>query len=159
MRSSVFKTLSPTDINQLITEFTHFFVKDKTIIDPEAYPGFIICLEGKINYTQEGCVFNEEGWVSKTYKGSRLMKNEDGACCFLAFKKAEALLENLGNKKKAAKLYKKNTAPKNKIYLKDFQYLKKLGEGQFGQVFLVKNMQYGTNLYAIKCLSKDEIRK
>jgi serine/threonine protein kinase len=52
------------------------------------------------------------------------------------------------------KLYKKNSAPKGKIYLKDFQYLKKLGEGQFGQVFLVKNIQYGTNLYAIKCLSK-----
>jgi serine/threonine protein kinase len=58
------------------------------------------------------------------------------------------------NKKKIVKLYKKSEAPKSKIYLKDFQYLKKLGEGQFGQVFLVKNVQYGTNLYAIKCLSK-----
>lgn len=75
MRSAVFKNLSPTDINQLITEFTHFFVKDKTSIDPDAYPGFIICLEGKINNTQEGCVFNEEGWASKTYKGSKLVKN------------------------------------------------------------------------------------
>jgi hypothetical protein len=26
-------------------------------------------------------------------------------------------------------------------------------------VFLVKNIQYGTNLYAIKCLSKEEIKK
>lgn len=43
---------------------------------------------------------------------------------------------------------------KSKAFLKDFQYLKKLGEGQFGQVYLVKNIQYGTNLYAIKCLSK-----
>ena len=43
--------------------------------------------------------------------------------------------------------------------LSDFIYLKKLGEGQFGQVFLVKNVQFGTNLFAIKCLSKDYIKK
>jgi hypothetical protein len=159
MRSSVFKTFSAADVNYLITEFTQFFVKDKTVIDPDAYPGFVICLEGRINNTPEGCVFNEEGWASKTFACSKLVKNEDGNCCFLAFKRAEALLESLSGKKKAAKLYKKNAAPKNKIYLKDFQYLKKLGEGQFGQVFLVKNIQYGTNLYAIKCLSKEEIRK
>ena len=84
------------------------------------------------------------------------MKNDDGNCCFLSFKKAEALFDAINHKKKIAKLYnnKKTTTLNNKIYLKDFQYLKKLGEGQFGQVFLVKNIQYGTNLYAIKCLSK-----
>ena len=41
-----------------------------------------------------------------------------------------------------------------KLNLNDFTYIKRLGEGQFGQVFLVKNVQYGDNLYALKCMSK-----
>lgn len=48
---------------------------------------------------------------------------------------------------------------KSKFNLSDFIHIKKLGEGQFGQVFLVKNLQFGTNLYAIKCLSKEYIKK
>ncbi len=47
----------------------------------------------------------------------------------------------------------------DKINLSDFVYLKKLGAGQFGQVFLVKNVQYGQNLFAVKCLSKDLLKK
>jgi hypothetical protein len=65
----------------------------------------------------------------KIFACSKLVKNEDGDCCFLAFKMAETLLESLSGKKKVVELYKKNTAPKSKIYQKDFQYLKK---GQFG---------------------------
>jgi serine/threonine protein kinase len=49
----------------------------------------------------------------------------------------------------------KSDRNKDKFDLSDFIYLKKLGEGQFGQVFLVKNTHYGTNLFAIKCLSKE----
>jgi hypothetical protein len=75
MRSPLFKNFPPNDINQIITEFQLFPVKDKTVIDPEVYNGFIICLEGKINNTQEGCLFNEEGWASKTYNSARLVKN------------------------------------------------------------------------------------
>lgn len=61
----------------------------------------------------------------------------------------------MGNKKKLVKYQnKKDKTEKTKFSLSDFIYLKKLGEGQFGQVFLVKNVQFGTNLYAIKCLSK-----
>lgn len=157
MRSPIFSHLPPADINSFNTEFTTFHMKDKALVDPQAYPGFIICLEGRLN-NQEGCVFNEEGWSSKSFTCGKLVKQEDGYCCFLSFKRAETLLEAVNNRKKVMKLYKKE-APRGKLYLRDFQYLKKLGEGQFGQVFLVKNVQYGTNLYAIKCLSKEEIRK
>lgn len=42
--------------------------------------------------------------------------------------------------------------------IKDFSVLKKLGEGQFGQVFLVVNNR--TNkIYALKCVSKIETLK
>lgn len=153
MRSNTFRGLAPNDINQIITEFQLFHVKNNTVIDSLAYEGFIICLEGKINQTQEGVIFNEEHWTNKTYKCGKLVKDGDGYCGFLSFKRAEAIFESINSKKKVVKLYKKES-PKASIYLKDFQYLKKLGEGQFGQVFLVKNIQYGTNLYAIKCLSK-----
>ena len=44
MRSPIFKSLPAADINPFITGFTQLFVKDRTAIDPEAYPGFIICL-------------------------------------------------------------------------------------------------------------------
>lgn len=37
--------------------------------------------------------------------------------------------------------------------LKDFSVLKKLGQGQFGQVFLVANNK-NNKLYALKCISK-----
>lgn len=42
--------------------------------------------------------------------------------------------------------------------IKDFLVLKKLGEGQFGQVFLVT---YGKSnkVYALKCISKAETLK
>lgn len=58
MRSNTFRNLAPNDINQIITEFQLFHVKDNTVIDSLAYEGFIICLEGKINQTQEGVIFN-----------------------------------------------------------------------------------------------------
>lgn len=37
--------------------------------------------------------------------------------------------------------------------LKDFSVVKKLGEGQFGQVFLVVH-NASKKLYALKCISK-----
>lgn len=40
----------------------------------------------------------------------------------------------------------------------DFEVVKKLGQGQFGQVFLVKHKKSSGQLYAIKCLSKKAIR-
>lgn len=40
--------------------------------------------------------------------------------------------------------------------LADFVYVKKLGEGQFGHVFLVKHAQTG-ELFALKGISKHQI--
>jgi serine/threonine protein kinase len=37
--------------------------------------------------------------------------------------------------------------------------VRKLGEGQFGQVHLVKNKQTGCGLYAVKCISKEAVRE
>ncbi len=42
MRSTTFGKLPSESINQIITEFQPFFVKDKTVIDNK--DGFIICL-------------------------------------------------------------------------------------------------------------------
>lgn len=42
--------------------------------------------------------------------------------------------------------------------INDFEVVKKLGEGQFGQVFLVKNKKACGELYAVKCLSKKAVR-
>jgi hypothetical protein len=33
-----------------------------------------------------------------------------------------------------------------------------LGEGQFGQVFLIKNKNTGGGYYAVKCISKKAVR-
>ena len=43
--------------------------------------------------------------------------------------------------------------------INDFEIVKKLGEGQFGQVFLVKNKKACGELYAVKCLSKKAVRQ
>ena len=86
------------------------------------------------------------------------MKKGAGHCCYLSFAKAEELFEELNNKKKLVK-YRDRKSIKSKFNISNFIYLKKLGEGQFGQVFLVKNIQFGTHLYAIKCLSKEYIKK
>lgn len=53
----------------------------------------------------------------------------------------------------------KNKHQKSNFDLSNFTYLKKLGEGQFGQVYLVKNVQFGSNLYAVKCLSKEYLKE
>jgi cGMP-dependent protein kinase len=45
-----------------------------------------------------------------------------------------------------------------KIQLGDFQVLKKLGEGQFGTVFLVTDPSK-SKFYALKCISKYETIK
>lgn len=37
--------------------------------------------------------------------------------------------------------------------------VKKLGEGQFGQVFLIKNTNTGGGMFAVKCLSKKAIKE
>lgn len=42
--------------------------------------------------------------------------------------------------------------------LNDFSVIKKLGEGQFGQVFLVMNNK-DLKKYALKCVSKSETLK
>lgn len=76
----------------------------------------------------------------------------------MSFDKAGDIFEDIANKKKLAKFRDKSKQDKNKFNLSGFIYIKKLGEGQFGQVFLVKNVQFGTNLYAIKCLSKEYIK-
>ena len=47
----------------------------------------------------------------------------------------------------------------NQLTIDDFEVVKKLGEGQFGQVFLVKNIKTAGGLFAVKCLSKKAIRK
>ena len=45
------------------------------------------------------------------------------------------------------------------LSIDDFEVVKKLGEGQFGQVFLVKNVNTGGGLFAVKCLSKKAIKE
>jgi serine/threonine protein kinase len=42
------------------------------------------------------------------------------------------------------------------LSLKNFDYLTKLGEGQFGQVFLIKERKLGI-LFALKSVSKEAI--
>lgn len=36
-------------------------------------------------------------------------------------------------------------------------HIKKLGEGQFGKVYLVREFKHSENLYAIKCIKKQEV--
>lgn len=88
MRSTLFKHLNIYEINNIITQFVVLFAKDKTILDPEQHKGFVICLEGKINGCEEGIVFNEDQWTSKSFGCGKLVKNEDGNYGFLSYKKA-----------------------------------------------------------------------
>lgn len=44
----------------------------------------------------------------------------------------------------------------NKIQLRDFQYVNKLGEGQFGTVYLVTDPKK-ERLFALKCISKASV--
>lgn len=39
------------------------------------------------------------------------------------------------------------------------ELLQKLGEGQFGEVFLVRSPNHGNALYAIKCINIEAIKK
>jgi serine/threonine protein kinase len=72
-----------------------------------------------------------------------------------AFKNSQAISKALeaqkNNKITLAEMGKK-------LYLEDFQVAKKLGEGQFGNVFLVSDLAK-EQFFALKCISKQETIK
>jgi cGMP-dependent protein kinase len=43
------------------------------------------------------------------------------------------------------------------LRLEQFICLKKLGEGQFGTVYLVKESKDSKNVYAVKCIKKRQV--
>ncbi len=108
MRSPIFKNINPYDINRIIISFHLFFLKDEERVDPNTYPGLIICLEGSINKQEEGKIFNENNWISRNLVCDEgLVKNGDGYCCFLAFSHLTDILEDITNKKKLVKYQNK----------------------------------------------------
>lgn len=68
LRSSVFKNLDSSDLNKFIIEFQVIQFVDESVINTKEYPGFIVCLEGKINNMGEGKIFNEEAWMIRNLK-------------------------------------------------------------------------------------------
>lgn len=72
-------------------------------------------------------------------------------------------MEVLENRKKLMKASQKCIGEREdniiNLTIDDFEVVKKLGEGQFGQVFLVKNVKTAGGLFAVKCLNKKAIKK
>jgi hypothetical protein len=67
------------------------------MLDQRLYKGFVICLEGKINNKEEGIIFNEDNWKNNSYECDVLIKNGDGYCSFLSFRRAKELFEEFDN--------------------------------------------------------------
>lgn len=125
----------------------------------------IICLEGSINGRPPGSVLAEEEVKSGGAISKDLVKEGTG---MLAIINIEELQKILGkslheiNQKSYALTHEKLMVQEAKkqdcshLFLEKMLFLKKLGEGQFGKVFLVKDSETGQH-YAIKCISKQSV--
>lgn len=92
-----------------------------------------------------------------------MIKNGDGYCSFLSFKGMKELFKEFDNHASMLilkdKLHERLTLNCHQLNLNHFTFIRKIGEGQFGKVLLVKNNQYGNHLYALKVISKQLIRQ
>lgn len=87
-----------------------------------------------------------------------VIKNDPGEYAFLSFDTIDNTMREI-SEKNASRSYSKKNLPADKenvemFNLSQFEFLKELGEGQFGKVYLIKNAGFLGNLYAIKTLRK-----
>jgi serine/threonine protein kinase len=77
----------------------------------------------------------------------------------LTFERLAEILAVIENRKRLIRASQKCIGERDdSLTIYDFEVVKKLGEGQFGQVFLVKNINTGGGLFAVKCLNKKAIK-
>lgn len=93
------------------------------------------------------------------FQGAELTQTKAGLFSYLPYKKLEHLLEMIENGKRSMQLPRKKSLQTHEhINFNDFKYVTKLGEGHFGEVYLVKNSNLSNSFYAIKCLSKEDMK-
>jgi hypothetical protein len=72
-----------------------------------------------------------------------MVKNGDGYCSFLSFKRMKELFEEFDSHASMLilkdKLHERLTLNCHQLNLNHFTFIRKIGEGQFGKVLLVKN--------------------
>lgn len=160
LRTEVLNCYNSVELNNIIMGFESILMSDGDKIDGTKYNGLVIALEGGISGQPEGTLFNMNRWVKGTGKVETLVKNGPGYIGFLSFEKLAEIIKSIENKQKLFRASQRCIPEKdNKFTLTDFEIVRKLGEGQFGQVFLVKNKLTGGGLYAVKCLSKKAVKE
>jgi serine/threonine protein kinase len=99
-------------------------------------------------------------WAKGEWDGETHVKNEAGYIGYLSFEKLSDIIDAIENKQILLRASQRCIGEKDSSLTHyDFDVVRKLGEGQFGQVFLVQNKKTGGALCAVKCLSKKAVKE
>jgi cGMP-dependent protein kinase len=125
----------------------------------------VICLEGGVTGRQPGTIIAEEFIKNGSVITKDLIKEGTGMLAIIDLH----LIERILNKNISDIIQKSHAMTHEKMMVQEVTkqdyshltldkmlFIKKLGEGQFGKVFLVKDSQSG-HFYATKCISKHQI--
>ncbi|CAD8125704.1 unnamed protein product [Paramecium sonneborni] len=171
-KHQVLGQLTELQIQKIVQNMNQFNYEQGAIVFEERVQKLVIVLRGELIFTgskmkaaSEGQVFGDTYFNKQQLSDPVIAKDK----CILAeidFKRFEEViggsLDQVINKnQKINEKHKKQQSYKHDyshLKLEEFTSLKKLGQGQFGNVYLVKNPKDNPpHFYALKCISKQQI--
>ncbi|CAD8190962.1 unnamed protein product [Paramecium octaurelia] len=171
-KHQVLGQLTELQIQKIVQNMNQFNYEQGAVVFEEKVQKLVIVLKGELIFTgskmkaaSEGQVFGDAYFNKQQLSDPVIAKDK----CILAeidFKRFEeviggALDQVINKNQKISEKHKKQESQKHDyshLKLEEFISLKKLGQGQFGNVYLVKNPKDNpTHFYALKCISKAQI--
>lgn len=167
-RSKILSRLSNVQIEKLLNAAEYRDFEDGQLVykSGENAKYLAVSIEGAIEEYQQGQIAYEELLNTPNKPEKDYLKKGKGVVAIFTFesitrlsnKKTSELMDHICDPyEKDMEEGKAAIRDNSHIKLEQLIYQKKLGEGQFGQVYLVKESKTSQNLYALKCIRKAEV--
>ncbi|CAK84769.1 unnamed protein product (macronuclear) [Paramecium tetraurelia] len=171
-KHQVLGQLTELQIQKIVQNMNQFNYEQGAVVFEEKVQKLVIVLKGELIFTgskmkaaSEGQVFGD-AYFNKQELSDPVIAKDKSVLAEIDFKRFEEViggsLDQVINKnQKISEKHKKQESYKHDyshLKLEEFVSLKKLGQGQFGNVYLVKNPKDNPpHFYALKCISKAQI--